>query len=1222
MEFMVKASYLEIYLEKIRDLLDGKKDNLKVHEDKTKGVYVDGQTEIYVSNMNEVMDVLKIGQSNRSIAETSMNQQSSRSHSVFLLVVSQKNTRDGSSSSGRMYLVDLAGSEKVAKTNASGTTLKEAQMINKSLSALGNVINALTDGKSQHIPYRDSKLTRILQESLGGNARTTLIINCSPSTFNVEETVSTMRFGQRAKSIKNKARVNMERSPAELKAALAKAETELERLSAVITSMKEEATILRAGGGGPVTPEMLAHLPGVTTLKEKLDQVESKLNSVEDERNQALEGLDTLKEMIMDKERDVEEEHKAVMSLETKVTELQSREKFLVEQSSLLEGKFQEAVMNLQQTKREKDETSVVVEVLFSENERLKSELEGAQNRQFSTRLGSTGGLVTSVSSTSLDEYASFGDADSELIGKAPLPRPQTSDPAATKEAAKEKKENWRVKEAELKEAIKRGMNRMDELHELLNRPSESFDDASPTNSVDEKDPSLREDFAALRRQLDASTDITSVSLSPSPPAASSPTPAETGLRVAPPASPIAGVPSDTEAALLARARAAEQDASAAKDEVARAREATAEEAAKAQAAAYEAARAKEVTSEEAQRAEAAEAEASQAKAAHTAAKEEAERAKEAASMEAERASAATTEAARAKDATTAAEANAERSKVAHSAAEEEAARAKEAATAAEAEVARAKEAVASEAERASAAELEAARANEATTAEAEKAKAAVEEAARAKETASEETTRASAAEAEASCAKEASTVEAEKAKAAEEEAKKAKEGVEEVKRTQAEVQKQMEEREEELQRQADEREQELRRALASKEEEFQKLKESMETELHAARKECGKCATESASLSKLVMYHKEQYRSLEAKGQKDSARIKRLEQELTKTQDEMKHRLSEFDSLRDSLLDDLDNRCMKVIDVEMQLDEVYERYEKLRSSKSVVVDKSLKKQIHTLQRERQQSMAEHRKVQEEMRKLEAERTVQTGQLAIRNQRIKELEASVLEYQKKAIMAAQQPAPAAAPAEPAVQPPVWGEVYLKRVAKPIRGGSFSSKVAPINLAAVLEASGGDPEAAANALAAAAAAATPPGAVRRRDVSIVTSSTASSSASSAASSTSTTPVPLSYAATFNGGKRHSTGGTGSGSGESASAPLAVPRSVTPSDSSPMKPPTPRSGGGWISTSFTRLFGVKQPEDHMMGPSLTPPPPQLQGSSSPMPATAQTPPPTVSASPPTR
>ena len=126
-----------------------------------------------------------------------MNEQSSRSHSIFLLNVDQKNLKDLSTKSGKLYLVDLAGSEKGNKTGATGQTLEEAKKINKSLSALGLVINALTDSKSSYVPYRDSKLTRILQESIGGNSKTTLIINTSPSSYNEPETVSTLRFGIR-----------------------------------------------------------------------------------------------------------------------------------------------------------------------------------------------------------------------------------------------------------------------------------------------------------------------------------------------------------------------------------------------------------------------------------------------------------------------------------------------------------------------------------------------------------------------------------------------------------------------------------------------------------------------------------------------------------------------------------------------------------------------------------------------------------------------------------------------------------------------------------------------------------------------------------------------------------------------------------------------------------------------------------------------------------------
>lgn len=127
---------------------------------------------------------------------------------LFIMTVYQNNLEDLSAKTGKLFLVDLAGSEKIAKTGAEGKTLDEAKRINQSLSSLGNVINALTDGKSAHVPYRDSKLTRILQESLGGNSMTTLIITCSPSSFNEQETLSTFRFGSRAKCIKNKPKMN------------------------------------------------------------------------------------------------------------------------------------------------------------------------------------------------------------------------------------------------------------------------------------------------------------------------------------------------------------------------------------------------------------------------------------------------------------------------------------------------------------------------------------------------------------------------------------------------------------------------------------------------------------------------------------------------------------------------------------------------------------------------------------------------------------------------------------------------------------------------------------------------------------------------------------------------------------------------------------------------------------------------------------------------------
>ena len=213
-EFTVKLAYVEIYNEKIKDLLNPDLDNLRIREGNS-GVWIEDVTEQYVGDVEGVLDVMAQGTANRAIATTNVNEASSRSHSVFILTLGQRNRKNGQKKGAKLFLVDLAGSEKVRKTGASGQTMTEAQHINRSLSALGNVINKLCTGSKQHIPYRDSKLTRLLSDALGGNSKTCLVVTCTPSGYNVEETVSTLRFGTRAKAIKNKVFQNVERSAEE-----------------------------------------------------------------------------------------------------------------------------------------------------------------------------------------------------------------------------------------------------------------------------------------------------------------------------------------------------------------------------------------------------------------------------------------------------------------------------------------------------------------------------------------------------------------------------------------------------------------------------------------------------------------------------------------------------------------------------------------------------------------------------------------------------------------------------------------------------------------------------------------------------------------------------------------------------------------------------------------------------------------------------------------------
>ena len=211
-KFLIHASYLEIYNEEVRDLL-GKdvKQKLDLKEHPSKGVYVQGLSKHRVSSIANLEKVLELGSKNRSVGATLMNVDSSRSHSIFTIEVesSQPNAmgKEGIRL-GRLNLVDLAGSERQSKTGSTGERLKEATKINLSLSALGNVISALVDGKSKHVPYRDSKLTRLLQSSLGGNTKTLMVSCISPADNNYDETLSTLRYANRAKNIKNKPRIN------------------------------------------------------------------------------------------------------------------------------------------------------------------------------------------------------------------------------------------------------------------------------------------------------------------------------------------------------------------------------------------------------------------------------------------------------------------------------------------------------------------------------------------------------------------------------------------------------------------------------------------------------------------------------------------------------------------------------------------------------------------------------------------------------------------------------------------------------------------------------------------------------------------------------------------------------------------------------------------------------------------------------------------------------
>ncbi|XP_010489930.1 PREDICTED: kinesin-like protein KIN-12D [Camelina sativa] len=213
LKYNCKCSFLEIYNEQITDLLEPSSTNLQLREDIKSGVYVENLTECEVQSVQDILGLITQGSMNRKVGATNMNRESSRSHSVFTCVIESRWEKDSTANMrfARLNLVDLAGSERQKTSGAEGDRLKEAASINKSLSTLGHVIMVLVDvanGKPRHIPYRDSRLTFLLQDSLGGNSKTMIIANASPSVSCAVETLNTLKFAQRAKLIQNNAVVN------------------------------------------------------------------------------------------------------------------------------------------------------------------------------------------------------------------------------------------------------------------------------------------------------------------------------------------------------------------------------------------------------------------------------------------------------------------------------------------------------------------------------------------------------------------------------------------------------------------------------------------------------------------------------------------------------------------------------------------------------------------------------------------------------------------------------------------------------------------------------------------------------------------------------------------------------------------------------------------------------------------------------------------------------
>ena len=334
-EFSVKCQYYQIYNEKIQDLIDTRKTDLAIREDKNKGIWVRECTEKYVESEQEMLNFFNKGADNRIVACTKMNAISSRSHSIFSVTIYQRNVITESSKTGKMYFVDLAGSEKMSKAGIEGNTmLKEAQNINKSIMTLGMVINALTKG-GKHVPYRDSKLTRVLQESLGGNSLTYLIINCSPNMLNQSETLSTLRFGQRAKLIKNKVVANTQQSVKELMMLLKQAEEKIKNYEKILGTWKEDNNL----GKNFEEEKNRSKCPECKQLINKINYLNMQINNLSQENDY----LQRDKDEFLDEIKNKNDEN---LNLEERINYLEKELKNALQDHLNTTTKFQDSMEN------------------------------------------------------------------------------------------------------------------------------------------------------------------------------------------------------------------------------------------------------------------------------------------------------------------------------------------------------------------------------------------------------------------------------------------------------------------------------------------------------------------------------------------------------------------------------------------------------------------------------------------------------------------------------------------------------------------------------------------------------------------------------------------------------------------------------------------------------------------------------------------------------------
>lgn len=394
-KFMVTASFLEVYNEEIKDLLNPTGKKLKIHESPDIGIYVEDLCELVsfihcndkyrsfkfliifvvlqiVRDSNDLLKLITQGNTVRRVASTNMNDQSSRSHSVFTIKIERKTSTelDGGLTreqtvKAKVNLVDLAGSERASKTGASGATLKEGANINLSLMTLGNVINALAEGSKNGakkvIPYRNSKLTRLLQESLGGNSATVMIASISPADYNYSETIGTLKYANRAKSIANAVTRNEDSN-----------ERMIRDLQAQIEALKKK---LSEGGEGAVMadPEIERKLKEMEASQHNAWEEKERLSKALEEERQA--NLHTVISGMMQGVKDQKVQHmKNIKRLTNEKASLTKRFKECKDTNTIGKVELDKFILRYQELQKEYDDAMSGAAGLDGEDGELKEE--------------------------------------------------------------------------------------------------------------------------------------------------------------------------------------------------------------------------------------------------------------------------------------------------------------------------------------------------------------------------------------------------------------------------------------------------------------------------------------------------------------------------------------------------------------------------------------------------------------------------------------------------------------------------------------------------------------------------------------------------------------------------------------------------------------------------------------------------------------------------------